>query len=144
MFSILHDLNVRAPKARIYQAFTDPDQLNKWWTLESSGKPIKGSRYRFYFSDAYDWSAEVETCDPDTSISYRMVHASPEWEGTSFGIHLEENEGSTLVRFSHTGWTHQEAEYRRTSYCWANLLYLLKVWVEDESSIPFDKRDRSS
>ena len=144
MYSILHDFTIHASRTEVFKAFTDPDQFNKWWTLKCEGIPGKGEEYRFYFSDEYDWKAVVDHFEKNQSVNYKMIKCSPEWEGTTFGIDLEEDGESTLVHFFHLGWSQQEAEYRRTSFCWANLLYLLKRWVEDQETLDFEKRDRSS
>lgn len=40
------------------------------------------------------------------------------------------------MRFSHTGWAEESEHFRISSYCWAVLLRLLKVYVERGKVMP--------
>jgi uncharacterized protein YndB with AHSA1/START domain len=38
-FNIYYSLYIKASINRVFVAISEPDQLNNWWTLKSSGKP---------------------------------------------------------------------------------------------------------
>jgi hypothetical protein len=50
------------------------------------------------------------------------------------------DQGATRVRFSHTGWAEEGEPFRISSYCWAMLLRLLKVYVERGEVMPHHER----
>ena len=73
MHAILHSVNIRATSIRVFEAMTTPAEINQLWTLESGGKPVQHSKYRFYFSPANDWKAEVTQVTDLTSIEWKMT-----------------------------------------------------------------------
>lgn len=140
MFSILHDLTIKASAKAVYHSITQPEHLNNWWTLQCEGEPNLGEKYRLYFDPNYDWRAIVAKADSHEAFELKMSESSEGWEPTSFGFLLEETEDKTLVRFYHNNWKTQDHHYRRTSYCWALLLSGLKNYLEEGKIIPFSQR----
>ena len=47
MHDILHDLVIHVEPSRVFRAFADPEGLDAWWTLGSSGRPAVDEEYRF-------------------------------------------------------------------------------------------------
>ena len=141
MHHIYHDFPVKASKAKIFAAISQPDQLIKWWPLKCSGTPKIGESYNFYFAPEYDWHAEVTKCKPNESFHVKMTAADPDWLPTSFGFELEDStNGSVNLRFQHKDWPACNAHFRRSSFCWAILLQGLKDYVEKGKVIPFKER----
>ncbi len=58
MPDIYHQFNVRGSRVSVFDAFTTPEGLNSWWTLESAGQPSVDKQYRLYFGPEYDWLAK--------------------------------------------------------------------------------------
>ncbi len=63
-----------------------------------------------------------------------------DWIGTHVGFDLSPADGGTKVRFHHRGWATQSGHFRISSYCWAQLLHLLKRWVEAGEVLPHAQR----
>ncbi len=141
MHSILHNVYIQEKDpSLIFDAMTTPSGLDRWWTLESAGKPILHSDYRFYFSEAFDWRATVTLVEIAKSIDWKMTEADIDWTGTSFGFRLKTLSDKTLVEFYHKDWKKTNEHFRRTSFCWAMYLYLLKRYLEYGEIIPFSDR----
>jgi uncharacterized protein YndB with AHSA1/START domain len=140
MPSILHDLVISSPPGRVFKAITEPAQIDNWWTLRSSGAPVLGNEYRLYFGEPYDWRAVVSDLQQDRIFEWHMTHALEDWIGTKVRFVLIEIEGGTNVSFSHSGWKDHSEHYRISSYCWAQLLRLLKRWVEAGEVLEHPKR----
>ena len=47
------------------------------------------SEYNLYFTDEYDWLAEITKLVQNESIEFKMTKATPEWLSTSFGFVLK-------------------------------------------------------
>jgi len=140
MAAIRHDFFIHGSADRVYEAITTPSGLDSWWTLRSSGKPLEGSTYEFYFGEDYDWRASVVEAVSGRRITWRFTVADQEWEGTTLRMTLREDAENTVVEFSHTGWPDPSEHYRISSYCWAMYLRLLKRYVERGEVVPYGDR----
>ena len=71
MADILHDLPIKAPIDRVFDAVSTPEGLDAWWTDRSSGTPGKGEAYVLWFGPEFDWRARVTRIAPphDCDIS---------------------------------------------------------------------------
>jgi len=126
MFGIYHDIEINASPSKIFDGITNPDKLNIWWTVKSSGEPSIGNKYNFYFDKEYNWWAKVINLNTPYNITFQMIDADDDWLGTvlSFSI-IERSSDTNILRFEHTGWRSINDHFRRTSYCW--VLYLQKL-----------------
>jgi uncharacterized protein YndB with AHSA1/START domain len=140
MYDIYHDIQVSARPQEIFDAISTPQGLNAWWTVRSSGVPVVGSTYNFYFSEDYNWSAEVSSYDQNGSISFRMTYATNDWINTRLNFIILQQDGYCILRFEHKGWQEPSDHYRRTSYCWALYLKCLKDYVENGIIKPYNHR----
>ena len=141
MFDIRHEFTVNSTSQAAYEAFSNPQQLNLWWTKICEGTPTKGSNYRLFFSEEYDWRARVSIANPYSHFEWTMEDSDEDWEGTKVGITLSPFEDKILVSFYHTGWPKDNHHYRRSNFCWAYLLHNMKLLVERQQVVPFEDRN---
>ena len=139
-FDIYHDLIINASKQEVFDAVSQPEHLNNWWTLRCSGTPEMGKEYNLYFAPEYDWLGSVSICDPNNAFHIKMTTSSADWNATTFGFDLEEDESGVRLKFSHKNWRYCNTEFRNSSFCWAILLLGLKNYLENGIVIPFEKR----
>lgn len=79
-------------------------------------------------------------CDDGRAFELEMTGADDDWTGTRVGFLLEPEQGHTWVRFYHTGWREANRHYRRSSYCWAMYLRLLKRYLEHGETVAYEDR----
>ena len=139
--SIHHDLQILAPISKVYEAVTEPSHLINWWPQECSGKPETGEVYNFVFTPEYNWYAKVIEASPPNKFHVKMTKSDSDWDPTSFGFNLQQHEASVQVEFRHVGWPSCNANFRRSSYCWAILLKGLKDYLEKGVIVPFEERE---
>jgi uncharacterized protein YndB with AHSA1/START domain len=141
MADIIQEFTVKAPPARLFEMFSTPEGLNRWWTKEASGEPKVDAEYRLFFGPNYDWRAKVTKCVPDTQFELQMTDAHEDWARSRVGCRpAAEGEGKTRVYFYHCGWP-EENEHRRVSnYCWAMYLRVLRRNVEHGEFVAYEKR----
>ena len=139
-YSIVFDLYINAPKAKVFDAFTIPKHLNNWWTLKSSGEPKLDAIYNLNFTDDYDWYATVSKVEKHSEFYLKMTTSDADWMPTTFGISLEDKDEKTLLKFSHTNWLIDNHHFRFSAFCWAQLLNALKNYVESGTVVPFNER----
>jgi len=142
MHNIYHDLEIKADPSSIYKSIITPEGLNSWWTLKSSGIAVLGNQFQFYFSDDYNWLAQLVHLNENNLIQFQMTHADADWTNTilTFKINRLENNIS-LLSFSHEGWNAINPHFRRTNFGWALYLNGLKNYVEKDIIIDYSKRD---
>lgn len=139
-FSIYHNLLIKAPKQKVFDAVSIPEHLNNWWTLKSFGKPKLGEEYNLNFTDKYDWYCKVATCKPYDSFHLKMTKSDKDWNPTTFGFDLEERDNGTYLKFSHVNWPEENDHLKHSSFCWAMLLNGLKNYIEKGTIILFEER----
>jgi len=143
MHAINHRLAVRSTPAVVFAAITNPTGLDAWWTKDCEGEPVSGTSYRFFFSEAFDWTADVTDVDQGKMIEWRFTDAEPDWTGTRLRIVLEADGNRTWISFLHDGWKEDNEHFCHTSFCWAQYLRLLRLWIEDGTSVAYEKRDEA-
>jgi uncharacterized protein YndB with AHSA1/START domain len=139
-YDIKHDVTVGAEPARVFDAVTVPALLDSWWSLGCSGEPVQGGGYVFDFGGGCVWRARVAELVRDSFVEYRMTEAADDWMGTSLKFVIEPANGMTLLRFSHEGWEAQSDHFRRTSFCWALYLRLLRRFAETGETVEYERR----
>ena len=139
-YNIYHNLIIKAPIDFVFDAFTFPEHLEKWWPLKCSGQSENGGVYNFNFTDQYDWYAVVTNVLSNVECTWKMTKSDPDWNSTSFGFELVQRPEGCLVKFFHLDWPELNNHYKTASFCWAMLLKGLKDYVESGKVIPFENR----
>ena len=140
-YNIYHNLQIKASSQEVFDAISQPNHLDNWWTLKSSGTPELGSEYNLNFTNEYNWYCKVSKIEPNASFHLKMTKSDKDWNTTTFGFDLEEKENSTLVKFSHINWQEANHHFKHASFCWAMLLNGLKNYLEKGVIIPFENRN---
>ncbi|MES2811101.1 MAG: SRPBCC domain-containing protein [Bacteroidota bacterium] len=141
MHTIYHDFSINNSINNVFDTVSTPYGLDNWWTNRSSGKQEIGSVFNLYFTDEYNWFAEISILKHNTQVEFKMTKSMEEWLPTSFGFILkEEKPGVTTVQFYHKDWAEISKEFRVASFCWADLLRQMKQYLEKGIITPFNER----
>jgi uncharacterized protein YndB with AHSA1/START domain len=145
--SVVTEIHIDAPAARVFKALTDQAELMRWFT--DSGHPIhrwemdarRGGSYR-YFTDpttAAAHNAQAFTChgeilefDPPRLLVYTWIadwHADKS-RRTVVRWELTEDATGTHVRVSHSGLAHETAARKDYSGGWLGMVKMLKNFLE--------------
>ena len=144
MPDIYHDFPILAEPEKIFEAISSAEGLNAWWTRKAAGRPRVGEVYQLWFAPAYDWRGKVTACRQNEVLEWEIVSADEDWTGTCVGFELIPADGYVQVRFYHTGWPALNDHFRRSSYCWAMYLRVLKAYVESGTQVPYENRQDPS
>ncbi|MET2985145.1 SRPBCC family protein [Aureibaculum conchae] len=139
-YGIYHDLTIKTPIEKVFEAVSEPEHLINWWPLKCQGIPEIGNECNFYFTSEYDWYGKVSKLIPNKSFHIEMTKSDSDWNSTTFGFDLKEKNDKTLLSFSHTGWQECNSHFRISSFCWAMLLNGLKDYLEKGIILPFEER----
>ena len=102
MNDIFHYFPINASIAKVFDAISTPNGLDKWWTKRSSGKVDIGETFHFHFEPDYNWTAVVSKCTPDKEFELTMQNSDQDWKGSKVGFHLIDKNSVTEVQFYHT------------------------------------------
>ena len=108
MASIYHSFIINASISQVYEAISQPGELDQWWTLASEGIPEIGAVYSLDFGPEYKWEAVVESMNPNKLFELRMTKADGDWTGSIVGFLLNQKDQYAQVEFYHTGWKENE------------------------------------
>jgi uncharacterized protein YndB with AHSA1/START domain len=140
MADIFHDLPIKAPIDRVFQAISTPEGLNTWWSKRSAGAPEQGAKYELSFGPQYNWRANVIRCVPPKEFELEFVQADSDWTGSRVAFMLEARGNVIWLRFSHSGWPSANEHYRISCNCWAMYLRILRRSLEHGESVPYEQR----
>jgi uncharacterized protein YndB with AHSA1/START domain len=138
--TIVQQVTIKAPARRIFDALTDPKELLRWWNVEGKFQLIHAESD---LRPGGKWSMQVAGCGPDRTSSivrgeYRFVEPPsllvftwireeehhPE---TLVRWNLEEKDGSTTVRVTHSGLTSERLRARNSG--WPTIVKLLQTYI---------------
>ena len=140
MHDILHDFQIEAKPVEIFRAISTSKGLNSWWTLNSSGIPEEGELYNLDFGPDYQWTARVVKVDNPNILEWKMEKSDDDWKDTIVGFEIIGNGTHSHVKFYHKSWAESNDHFRRSNYCWASYLRLLKRYIEHGEFVPYEHR----
>lgn len=126
-------LMIRAPAAKVYEAFVDPAITTRFWFTKSSGKLEPGARVRWDW-EMYGVSTDVEVValEPNRRIAVT-------WDGNNGRTPVEwtftpRGETETMVRVTNSGFggdaEAQMAETLESTQGFSFALAAAKAWLE--------------
>lgn len=138
--TIVKEITIKAPAAKIFAALTDPQQLPQWWgeegkyrvdRMESDLRP--GGKWGSYGTspDGSTFSVEgvYRIVEPPTLLELTWKH---DWEElpheTLVRYELTESSGATHLRVTHSGFTTAESRNNHDAG-WNQVLSWLDAYV---------------
>jgi len=136
---MLHQIDIQASPAKVYDALTTADGLRSWWTDDCTAEPRVGSIAEFgFFARKVVFRMRIDELTPDRRIVWKCVAGPDEWPETRIVWELNEQAGGTRVRFEQS-WPHIEGHFRPANTTWGALMFRLKDYVEGRSPGPHFK-----
>ena len=137
MFDINHQVGIKAPPEKIYEALTTNKGLADWWTNDVSGAGEVGSVIEFRFNGG---GPDFMICEliPNQTVKWKHSGSMPEaWIETEIIFNLREHDEQTFVRFTHLNWKEPSDFMAHCSTKWAVFLISLKGAIETNQGRPF-------
>jgi uncharacterized protein YndB with AHSA1/START domain len=145
--SVICELYIAAPPARVFQAITDPKQVMQWWTSEHCqiesfsldarrggrwSHDTKSSRINVNGINKFHCDGEILEFDPPRLLTYTWISNAHEVANQSTVVRWELSpEGNgTRVRVTHSGLSELPVSRQSYSGGWPGVIGLLKTFVE--------------
>lgn len=151
MATLHHQVWIKAPARRVYDALATAEGL-RWWAPHTSTQTDDGLVLAHSPGPAHgDVQMKVIESLPAERITWEIISTHPErspasaWTGTRMRFEISEqpspghwmgmdNEGETMtvVDFYHGGWDEQSEFIGFCNYAWGVVLDMLRNWCESE------------
>ena len=138
MPDIRHRVVIDAPAGAIYDAIATPDGVATWWTRDVRGGVTEGDDIEFWFGGAKA-SAVMRLVElaPPSRVVWRCEQGPDEWIGTTQTFDLREQDGETVVMFTHADWSEPVEFMHHCSTRWGYFLLSLKHQLERDAGTPW-------
>lgn len=149
--TIVREVDVAAPKERVYAALTQPELLAQWFPDAVEGEIKPGERPIFDFGEYGRHSAYVVATDPFTYVAYRWIpgaiHVPQGFTGdvlsepnTLCEFFIEETGDGCRVRLVESGFASLPAEFYEQALSdnqggWDVMVYRLKTFAETGTAV---------
>lgn len=150
--TIVAEIQIAAPRERVFSAITDPIQLLQWWGQEGRYRGTKwdvdlrpGGKYRSEGVSQRDGRpflvhGEYLEVDPPRLLVYTW---NPSWQTdlsqTVVRWELKEHAGGTLVTLRHTGFGKNVQAAKDHSQGWGSVLGWMQAFVEKNITVDMRK-----
>lgn len=135
MESIRHRLVIKVPAERVYEAITTQNGIESWWCKQTTAKPEVGFINTFTFGNLKN-EMKITGLTPNKKVEWQCITSIEEWEDTNISFDLEQQDGRTVLRFSHSNWRAATDFFDACNYDWGRFMTSLKSYCENGSGTP--------
>ena len=141
--AIVQEVTIKAPAEKIFNALTNPEELLKWWRAEGKFQCVgaesdlrPGGKWRMRVSGSCGTGAsstvsgEYRTVQPPHLLVFTWLREEENTPETLVRWDLEEKDGVTRVRVTHSGLTSESLRARNSG--WPLILSLLHAYFDQE------------
>lgn len=137
MAEILHELFIKVPPGKVYQALTEQKGLANWWTRHTQAEPRINSIAQFSFEHGQTtFRMKILRLITNKAVVWHCVGGHPEWDDTQIYFELEPSKDGTILHFAHRGWKRPTGILPKCSFDWARYLMSLRSYLEKGKGYP--------
>lgn len=149
--TINKEIEISAPRERVYAALTDPAKLSQWFPDAVEGEIKPGERPVFDHGEYGRHSVYVVATDPYSYVAYRWIPGTVNVPQGFIGdvltqpntlceFHLDEVDGGTRVRLVESGFASLPSEFYAKALednngGWDIMVYRLKTFIETGTAV---------
>jgi hypothetical protein len=135
MPDIKHSIQISASLQLVYPLVASAKGFSSWWAADVTEDQATGNLELGFFK-----RATVYGLRPVEMLAPRHAHwvcqTGKEWSGTRLLFDLAEQNGQTLLRFSHADWQAETDYFISCNTTWGELMFRLKAAAEGKSPNP--------
>jgi uncharacterized protein YndB with AHSA1/START domain len=140
--ALVQQVTIKAPAQQIFAALTDPKELLKWWHIAERFQLIEaecdlrpGGKWSMRVAGACGAAqavsivhGEYRVIEPPNLLIFTWIRKEEDHPETLVRWDLEEIDGSTTVRVTHSGLTNERLRERNSG--WTMIVKLLQAHLE--------------
>jgi len=128
--AIKHLFHINASRQDVFNAISSIKGLSNWWTADTNGNSDLGGIIQFRFATSGGPDMKVTEIIPGERVSWECVASPHGWLGHKFTFKLDENDGKTRVRFSHSGFPEEDDGYAICTFSWGRYMESLRQYCQ--------------
>jgi len=137
MAELRHQIPINAAPEKVYAALATQVGLRGWWTADAKVEEKAGGKAEFGFEKRQMiFRMKIERLDPGKQVVWSCHGDHPEWNGTTLTWSIAREDGATMLRFTHGGWTSASEFFALCNSSWGELMYRLRDYAEGKNPGP--------
>ncbi len=139
MADSLHQVTIEASPAVVYNAITQTQGIQGWWTDTCETALNEGGHCHFWFDNKQThFTMEATRLLPNQRVFWLCIDGPVEWIGTElwWEISQDSNEHCTLD-FKHMNWRKDDGLFPLCNSTWGSLMTQLKHYCETGEPNPY-------
>lgn len=144
MRTIIHTVQIHAPRSAVYRALTTEEGVTGWWSTKATLRPGEGNVIEFTFVGDFHPKMRQTKLMEDELVEWRCVEGHSPWQDNTFSFVLRPVGNETSLRFvQHYAQELDDDTYGTYNFNWGYYLGSLKKLCEDGEGTPFVVDGRS-
>jgi len=134
---IKHQIAINTTPEKVYAALATPAGLRNWWTADTNADERVGGKAEFGFNRrGMVFRMKIEKLEPGKGVVWSCHGDHPEWAGTTLTWGIASEDGTVVLRFTHSGWKSFSDFWAMCNSTWGELMYGLKGYLEGKNPGP--------
>ena len=139
MKTIVHVVDIKAPRDKVYAALTTQQGLSNWWTKEVSTEGKEGGDIDFTFLGDFNPKMRITQLREPDLVAWKCVAGHDNWQDNTFLFELRASGNGTSLRFTQEYAKELELDvYGTYNFNWGYYLDSLAMLVEKGKGKPFE------
>ena len=136
-YTIKHLFHIKSPIDEVFDALTDIQKLQKWYTTETSGDSKLNGNINFRFGEI-DFKIQIIEYVKNKKITWECVDTTLDaLIGQKYTYELDDNDDKTRVRYSQSAFEDQDDFYANMNYSVGKYLESLRQFCQSGISEGF-------
>ena len=135
MPDIRHAITIDVPPEEVFPLVSTGRGFAQWWAADVSEKGADGTVELGFFNRSTLYRLEPARQAAPREAEWRCEWGK-EWQGTRLRFELAENQGKTLLRFTHADWQADTDYFVSCTTTWGELMFRIKAAAEGKSPGP--------
>ena len=149
MATLSHQVWIKAPTVRLYEAVATDEGIGRWWDKPKAARSPSGLAWEFNPGPEHGvLVANVLEMIQDRRVEWEFVSTHPRhspafgWTGTHVIFEISRREvppwatdrvEMAILDFRHSGWDERNEYFGFCNFQWGETLHKLKQWCESDS-----------
>ncbi len=138
MKTIIHVVDLTAPREQVYAALTTQKGLAGWWTTVAKAEERIGGVIEFTFNAKFGPRMKIVQLQPPSLVVWECVGGPEPWIGNTFHFEIAAQDQGSRLRFRQDYSPElSDDQYGIYNYNWGYYLESLRLYCETGAGKPY-------
>ena len=139
MPDIKHSIQIDAAPQLVHPLVASAEGFSRWWAADVTEDKTTGNVELGFFNRATVYGLHLVPLAAPRQAHW-LCHTGKEWSGTRLLFDLAEQNGKTLLRFTHADWQAETDYFVSCTTTWGELMFRIKAVAEGKAPGPLFSR----